>query len=65
MWSQSEFNFLRLQIYITEYTFVYVLRHACELFGAELRPSELLRVRENMHEHITPVLEDLNCIYLN
>jgi hypothetical protein len=26
MWSQSEFNFLRLQINITEYTFVYVLR---------------------------------------
>ena len=23
---QSEFNFLRLQIYITEHTFVYVLR---------------------------------------
>jgi hypothetical protein len=31
MWSQSEFDFLRLQINITEYTFVYVLRNRWEI----------------------------------
>jgi hypothetical protein len=43
MWSQSEFNFLRLQINITEYTFVYVLRWLLTIWTPELGKNQRVK----------------------
>jgi hypothetical protein len=58
MWSQSELNFLRLQINITEYTFVYVLRWMLTITTRDIEHVRNMQVEPYtvLHDRLTQLL---------